>query len=88
LTKSEIYDIIILDENVYFYYKGVCLMITLPQDIYEALQLLHAQQKYLIHEIDNDYAKGFYDGLEVVMAAIESRTPELCPINADSEVLM
>jgi len=63
-------------------------MITLPQGVYEALKLLHEQQKYVVCIIDNDYAKGFYDGLEVMMAAIELRTPELSPINEDSEVLM
>ena len=62
-------------------------MISISNEVYQALQLLLEQQKQVINEVNYDYADGFYDGLEVVMAAIESRSPELTTIK-NGEVLM
>jgi hypothetical protein len=33
--------------------------------------------------IDDEYSKGLYDGLELVLSVIENREPELSPLNSE-----
>ena len=51
------------------------------------LQMLLQQQKQLIREVADPYLDGFHDGIEIVMAVLEDRNPELTDIGLNEEGL-
>jgi len=55
--------------------------IMIPLDVYEHISILHESNNELRKELNDEYVNGFYDGVEIVLAAIENRNPDLTDVN-------
>lgn len=63
-------------------------IVGLNKEQFQLILEMQNYQKTLVTTLDDDYVKGFHDGVEIIMSIMESRDPELTQVNPDHDLLM